>query len=236
MNGGTGLLVADPIILRDGDEVFYENYRETHELHPTAPLTFKNDDLVSAFEIFMIDHHPTGYEDFQNKLRVTVSTDVDPKSPLKASSAAYIESIVPNKKLYYLFRALDVHGQPSLPSPVYRIEMIDDGATIFPIIEAVDFLTEYEIEMRNKMPVRSFRKLIYIAPKFSQSYFNVSNSGMSSATTAKGYGPDAYLGGEPEAVWGKKYKVRLISKSTGKKIDFNFDVSHKHIETEKERN
>ena len=114
--------------------------------------------------------------------------------------------------------------------------MIDDGSTIFPIIEAVDFLTEYEIEMRNKMPVRSFRKLMYIAPKFSHSYFNVDNSGMSSATTAKGYGPDVYLGGESEAVWGKKYKVRLISKSTGKKIDFNFDVSHKHIETEKERN
>ena len=179
MNGGTGLLVADPIILRDTDEVFYADYRESHELVADAPLTFKNDDSVTAFEIFRIEHHPTSYEDFRNKLRVTVSTDINPKSPLKAASAAYIEAIVPNKKFYYIFRALDVHGQPSLPSPVYRIEMIDAGSPIFPIIEAVDFLTDYEIEMRNKMPVRSFRKMMFIAPKFSHSYLNVADSGMS---------------------------------------------------------
>ena len=77
---------------------------------------------------------------------------------------------------------------------------------------------------------------MYIAPKFSHSYFNTGKSGMSSAQTAKGFGASSYLGGESEPIWGKKYKVRLISKSTGKKIDFNFEVDHKHIETEKERN
>jgi hypothetical protein len=236
MNGGTGFFVADPIVLRNRDERFYVDYRESNELLPDAPITFKNDDYISAFEIFRIDYHPTSYEDFKNKLRVRVSTDVNPRSPLKASSAAYIESFVPNKKFYYLFRALDVHGQPSLPSIVYRIEMIDDGATIFPIIEAVDFLSDYEIEKRNKMPARSFRKLVYIAPKFSHSYFNTSKSGMDSSTSALGRGEDIYLGAESEPIWGKKYKVRLTSKSTGKKIDFNFEVNHKHIETEKERN
>ena len=59
---------------------------------------------------------------------------------------------------------------------------------------------------------------------------------MVGAPTAKLHGPDVYLGGEDEAIWKKKYRVRLISKSTGKKIDFNFEVNHKHIETEKERN
>jgi hypothetical protein len=236
MNGGTGLYLSDPIILRDRDEAFYADYRQTYELETDAPITFKNDDAVSAFEIFRIDKHPTTYDDFRNKLRRRVSTDVNPRSPLKASSATYIEPIIPNKKFYYIFRALDVHGQPSLPSIVYRIEMIDDGATIFPIIEAVDFLSEYEIEKRNKMPVRSFRKLFYIAPKFSHSYFNRANSDMVGAPTAKLHGPDVYLGGEDEAIWKKKYRVRLISKSTGKKIDFNFEVNHKHIETEKERN
>ena len=236
MNGGTGIFVADPIILRDRDERYYDDYRETNELDSLAPITFKNDDFVAGFEIFRIDHHPTSYEDFRNKLRVSISTDVNPRSPLKASSAGYIESITPNKKFYYLFRAYDVHNQPSLPSILYRVEMIDDGSTIFPIIEAVDFLSEHEIEKRNKMPSRQFRKLMYIAPKYSHSYFNIDGSGMSSATTALNRGQDVYLGGEQEPIWNKKYKVRLISKSTGKKIDFNFEVNHKHIETEKERN
>ena len=75
-----------------------------------------------------------------------------------------------------------------------------------------------------------------MAPKFSHSYLNVEKSGLAGAATAVGSGPNVYLGNEAEPVWGKTFKVRLVSKSTGKKIDFNFTVDHKHIETQKERN
>ena len=68
------------------------------------------------------------------------------------------------------------------------------------------------------------------------SFVNEEKGGFRNSPTALGKGPDMYLGGEDEPVWGKRFKVRFISKSTGKKIDFNFDVDHKHIETEKERN
>ena len=236
MNGGTGFLVTDPIILLDEDEIYFNNYRETYDLLPDEPITFKNDDSVSAFQIFRVEKPPLDYEDFVNKLYVTVSTDIDPRSPLGASSAAYIERIKPNKKYYYTFRSLDVHGQPSMPSPVYVIEMIDDGATIFPIIRAFDFPTGEQLEARKKMPTRSFKKMFYIAPKFLHSFVNEEKGGFRNSPTALGKGPDMYLGGEDEPVWGKRFKVRFISKSTGKKIDFNFDVDHKHIETEKERN
>ena len=236
MNGGTGLVTTDPILLLDSDKKYFDDYRETYDLLPNDPITFKNDDSVSAFQIFRVGKPPLDYEDFRDKLHVTVSTDIDPRSPLGASSAAYIEHLKPNRKYYYIFRSLDVHGQPSLPSPVYRIEMIDDGATIFPIIEAFDFPTGEQLEARKKMPTRSFKKLFYIAPKFWHSYVNEEKGGFQNAPSALGEGPNIYLGGRDESVWGRRFKVRFISKSTGKKIDFNFDVDHKHIETEKERN
>jgi len=86
------------------------------------------------------------------------------------------------------------------------------------------------------MPTRAFNRLFYLAPKFSHSFVNEAKSGLQDAPTVLGRGPDVVLGSEDEPVWGKKFKVRLISKSTGKKIDFNFAVDHKHIQTEKERN
>jgi hypothetical protein len=44
-------------------------------------------------------------------------------------------------------------------------------------------------------------------------------------------GQTVVLGVQKESTWGKKYKMRLTSKSTGKKIDFNFKFTTKQ-ETE----
>jgi hypothetical protein len=38
------------------------------------------------------------------------------------------------------------------------------------------------------------------------------------------------LGTEDESLWGKKIKIRIISKITGKRIDLNIKYTHKHIE------
>ena len=45
--------------------------------------------------------------------------------------------------------------------------------------------------------------------------------------TAKGL-KEVPLGLEEEQVWGKKFKIRLTSKNTGKKIDLNISFEHEH--------
>ena len=38
-----------------------------------------------------------------------------------------------------------------------------------------------------------------------------------------------FLGLQEEALFGKRFKVRLVSKSTGKKVDINIDFKTKRI-------
>ena len=65
----------------------------------------------------------------------------------------------------------------------------------------------------------------------TQGIFNEEASGLgpesASAVSAKSYS----LGIEQESLWGKKFKIRFISKSTGRKIDLNVTYNTKHVVT-----
>ena len=37
------------------------------------------------------------------------------------------------------------------------------------------------------------------------------------------------LGTQEETTWGKKFKIRIKSKNTGKQIDLNVSFKHKHV-------
>jgi hypothetical protein len=87
-----------------------------------------------------------------------------------------------------------------------------------------------------KVKSKSFKRLIQVVPKISQSVVNKEASGLEDATTAIGSGQEIKLGLDDISIWGKNFKIRLVSKKTGKKIDFNVSVGTSHIETEKERN
>jgi len=44
-----------------------------------------------------------------------------------------------------------------------------------------------------------------------------------------GLGGVAPLGSGVDNAWGKKFKVRITSKSSGKKVDINFDFTKKYV-------
>ena len=97
---------------------------------------------------------------------------------------------------------MDPHGHISNPSAVYEVELIDEKGAVRPIIRTID------ISAQEKMPVfDECQKYIYIKPSLKQLYFNTDND------------VDGIFSNESKK---KKYKMRLTSKSTGKKVDINF--------------
>jgi hypothetical protein len=115
------------------------------------------------------------------------------------------EHILPNTKYYYTFRAIDDHGHVSNPTPVYEVELIDEKGAVKPIIRLVDMTPP-----KNKTSVKACQKYIYLKPALQQLYFSEDPEidGIFSNSTKK-----------------KRYKMRLTSKGSGKKIDINFSFT-----------
>ena len=78
------------------------------------------------------------------------------------------------------------------------------------------------------------KRYVQIVPRITQGVFNPELSNLEGASTALAPPGSYTLGVEDESIWGKKYKVRFISKSTGRKIDLNITYDKGHITTSTE--
>jgi hypothetical protein len=196
----------------------------------TDKTTFKSDDIASAFEIYRIATKPTSYSQFSNNLLATVTTDYDKATLTKASSASYEDTIKPNTKYYYVFRSIDFHGHISNPTDVYEIEMVDDDGSIY-LRKNIVNIKDLKL---NKKDTKIFKKLFYIKPQILQSIINAATLQKNNITNSHDIftlGSPNILGVAASPVWNKKFKLRFVSKKTGKMFDLNIQLE---VENDKE--
>jgi hypothetical protein len=198
-----------------------------------APITFEGDDPADFFEIYRLTKKPSSYIDF--------SSDNEYMT-VNAMAGGFADTIVPNTKYYYTFRTVDIHGNISNPSPVYEIEMVEEDGAVFPLIKIVDF----EIE-KNTEPTQDFKRLLYLKPSTSQAVvIEKGNIGDNLLFSDDELGQNQYspnldsaenveikLGESEQDLFGsatnpKKFKIRISSKKTGRKMDLNVKFIHKH--------
>jgi hypothetical protein len=140
----------------------------------------------------------------------------------------YSTKISPNKKCYYMFRSTNQHGLKSNPSSIYEVELIKGSSTSRVVVNSYKLPT-------NPPPVknRNMRKIIQLIPSSLQTYidpYGVRDDGMAAPPLNN---PEALseirLGVAEKPMWGKRFKIRVTSNNTGRKIDFNvvFDLIKK---------
>ena len=215
-----GQKLEEPISF--SDEQFTDNRQFLlHEkTSNNGEILYSTVEGISAVEVYRMNNKPVDIMDFSNNLFDVISTDADTVSDMTASSVGKIIKQKPNEKFYYMFRALGSHGESSNPSPVYEIELFNDGGAAYPIVKIVDL---EKVSHRTK--TKTFRNLLRITPKIAQSSVNEVQSGLISedGTLGNAIVQNITLGLENEPLFGKRFKVRLTSKKTGKKIDLNID-------------
>ena len=203
-------------------------------------ITFETDEHNRSYNIYRMTTKPMNYQEFERNLIANVSTVGDGVlSSKEAGSTNIAIKHTTNKKYYYMFRSIDVHGLLSNPSKVYEIELYEDSGVGYPLIREYRFA-----EQDPKTSSKSARKLIQIVPRITQAFLNEPASNIQNAdgtSTVVGK-TNISLGIEDESLFattagygiktGKKFKIRLISKSTGKKVDINVDFNTNRVRSE----
>ena len=228
LNQNFGEIDEFPIIIESEDTAKFElNFKAQNPMLSPEPIVswffeiksdiesqkihFKTDDYIKQYQVFRIDKKPTSYKDFAGSLR---------QPPLELKQDAFVDTLVPNKKYYYTFRAVDIHGNISNPTPVYEVESVFNSGATYPIIKVVDF--EPILPQVKEKPMRRF---VHIIPSFAQSKMD---------DIPYEYAPGFFVVNEnfgdvfsdKNAAKPKRFKIRFTSKSTGRKFDLNLKVLH----------
>ena len=97
-----------------------------------------------------------------NRRRITKIREIKQNN----QTAHFEDTLVPNKKYYYIFRALTYHGTPSNHTPIYEIELIEDSD------ETKLNISEYKIPEVKDFTLRKMSKrILRITPNFEQLTF-----------------------------------------------------------------
>jgi hypothetical protein len=216
-----------PIIVNDYDEVLFMYQRiaqnredkEQNGVFRVPQIRFKTDDFPKAYQIFVMDKKPISYASFKDKLALELSVE---------TATAIKQPLVPNKKYYFMFRTVDIHGNISNPSIVYEVEMVFNSGVYYPIVN------EYEFEKgSNGEKFKPFKRYAKIEAALIQRIVNRDASGISQETSTLNTAEKPVLGIAPHSLWNeKKFKFRIISKHTGKVIDMNVKFKTNYTESE----
>lgn len=205
-NTSIGLKTVPAINFSPSEETRKDELRLAQNKSPdSALLTFQADEPADSIEIYRTETKPKSYEDFFGRLINITSTK-------NSSGASYIDTISENKKYYYVARAIDFHQNISNPTPVYELEIINDNGLILPYISIVEF----DKEENKKQHSKEFKRYLKIQPAVRHRLTNNEKTNEN----------NIQLGSDDVVPWNKRFKIRLTSKSTGKKIDVNFTFKY----------
>ena len=165
-----------------------------------------------------MDKKPKSYADLQGKKLADI------KNIFPSTGAMYKDTISFFKKYYYVVRSINHHGLVSNPTPIYEVEMTKDADESFINVQVVEFHKDDHTQ-----PTRTFMKLIQAIPATQHTVYDeekILESLGGNVQSLKGTAIDKLtLGLATHPIWGKKFKFRITSKETGRKVDVNIKVN-----------
>lgn len=244
LNSTTGERLEKPIILDDDDITFIrEEYNSQYGLDvgllTDAQLTgvdlslvdkllqYRSDDPVKKYEIFRVDRKPTNYQSFKGFRIARIEEKIGPDKD--STAASFIDTIQPNKKYWYCARAIDVHNNISNPTYIFEVEMVDNRGQMYFISKPIAF----DAPMLNYK--KQGRRYVAIRPRSSHTAYDpnsVQAANLGSVAIDQPPGAGAAILGLADiedSIWEKKFKIRVTSKKTGRKIDLNVTFKNEGV-------
>ena len=208
-----------PTVLTPTETEYLSYYREAKDfVSLDEKVVNPNRSRSNFIEVYRTLQKPQSYYDFKDFIYKTYQLN-DTSVNSYGTMVNCIDIVNTNTKYYYTFRVVTQLGIPGDFSEIYESELVDDGGykyTIFNVLTQSDL----DNQLKEHIPTsKNFKKLLYIKPNMT----NLSLDASSADFTEEAYTQldNIEVGNADYPIWDKKFKFRLTSKKTGKKIDFN---------------
>jgi hypothetical protein len=174
------------------------------------PVKFSNDDGIKVYDIYRTTTPPETVRDFAtNRWRRVTEKEI-------------LDKVKSDTTYYYMFRSVDNHGNVSNPSSVFEVTLIG-GVSPYLLVSDYEYPVTTDSFLR---PEKKFKRFLRIRPALQQLLLKRTPELISKRSSADVF--NVQVGIAPEGtLWGKKYKIRIKSIETGKKMDFNIDYNYK---------
>jgi hypothetical protein len=166
----------------------------------------------ALFEAFRLDRMPESFDEIDNYKIGEI------RHPVPSTATSFRDKVAMGKKYYYVFRSINTHGLLSNPTSIYEVQLMEDADETFLRIQTVEIKPEEKYQI-----TRTLTKDLQILPSSLHTIFDQSKAPVSEGTLRNKI-TNLTLGIAEDRIWGKKFKFRITSKDTGKKIDINVDV------------
>lgn len=206
-----------PEILSPEDENLKRRYLASRELSPDELVQELSESPARFIEMYRINKKPESFHDFKDFLVATIDLRI-PNEVYNYADYIVTDKIRPNKKYYYLFRLLNESNMPGPVSQIIECELKNDGGYVYSLFDTID-TSEFRVD-KITTKTKSFKKLFQLEPRIEHMSFN--NAQIDFTNSAGDELNNIRVGTKAEnSLWDKKFKIRLTSKKTGKKIDLN---------------
>ena len=211
-----------PTPITAADIEYKQKFMNSYDMMDGDLITDETGTLPITLEIYRTREKPTSIASFDGNLLMTKSMKILNEDAVYSTKVCY-DKVMPNTKYYYLFRIVNEAGNGGLNSIILEAELVSDGGYKFG-----NFNTFFENDLQERSlskTLKSFKKLLSISPTIDNVI--VDDSAVDYSDSAINQINNIQFGQSDNPMWGKKFKIRLTSKKTGKKIDIN--ITHKLV-------
>jgi len=175
-------------------------------------FTFHSSVDSGLYEVFRLSYPPKTISEFSNSKLGEV------RMPYRTTDAIFRDIVEPNENYYYMFRQINQKSMVSNPTSIFKVSLVVDADDAKVSVDTYEYPKQLKSE-----PRKNFKSLLQIKPAVEQVLFSEDQAALYNKTSLKGTIDDLKLGTQREAVWGRKFKLRVRSKTSGKMIDININ-------------
>jgi len=217
-----------PELISQEDQSERGDYYKSKELVPYNLVTLFSESPARYIQLYRIKQKPNSFADFNDSLVATIDLRID-KEAYNFSNKIISDQIKSNTVYYYVLRFVNENGVSGPLSQIIQCELVDDGGYTYALFDTIDS-SEFNPNQITTSTV-SFKKLIQIDPNIEHLYFD--DQAVNYDDFAMNQIDNLVVGLKEKNIWDKKFKIRLTSKKTSKKLDLNVTYNKIHRDLSK---